>query len=115
MLAKTSRRPTIVCDRDHIIAVAGVSKKEYLERRVTQSLEDIMQSRKGFTATDHNTNVKPVEGIDRKASVVFPIISSGDVNGAVVMLSDEENFIPSDTETKLVQTAAEFLGKQLEG
>lgn len=115
VLAKTSKRPTIVCDRDHIIAVAGVSKKEYLERRVTQSLEDIMQSRKGFTATDHNTNVKPVEGIDRKASVVFPIIASGDVNGAVVMLSDEENFIPSDTETKLVQTAAEFLGKQLEG
>ena len=73
-----------------------------------------MQSRTGFTAKDSDMSVKPVEGIERTASVIFPIISSGDVNGAVVMLSDENDFIPGDIETKLVQTAAEFLGKQLE-
>lgn len=114
VLSKNSKHPTIVCDRDHIIAVAGVSKKEYLERRVSQNLEDIMQSRTGFTAKDSDMSIKPVEGIERTASVIFPIISSGDVNGAVIMLSDESHFIPGDIETKLVKTAAEFLGKQLE-
>ena len=32
VLNKGTNRPVVVCDRDHVIAVAGVSKKEYLER-----------------------------------------------------------------------------------
>lgn len=46
VLARISGLPTLISDRDHIVAVAGVSKKEYLERRITSSLEDIMESRK---------------------------------------------------------------------
>ena len=36
----------LICDRDHCIAAAGVSKKEVLERRVTQTVEDIMEGRR---------------------------------------------------------------------
>ncbi|MDO4731362.1 MAG: stage V sporulation T C-terminal domain-containing protein [Clostridia bacterium] len=116
VLAKTSSKPTIICDRDHIVAVAGVSKKEYLERRVSPGLEDLMQSRRKFLSNNSDMALKPVEGIDSYAKVAYPIISSGDVNGAVIMLSENEfeDTSASDTEQKLVQTAAEFLGKQLE-
>lgn len=116
VLAKVSGLPTIICDRDHVIAVAGVSKKEFLERRVTSVLEDLMENRKSFSLTNNSTTkVQPVEGIDRNASVIFPIIASGDVTGAVVMLSlDDQNKAPNEAEIKLVQTAAAFLGKQIE-
>ena len=35
VISKISGKPMIISDRDHIIAVAGVSKKEYLERKIT--------------------------------------------------------------------------------
>lgn len=115
VLAKVSGLPTIICDRDHVIAAAGVSKKEFLERRVTAVLEDLMENRKSFSFTNANTKVQPVEGIDRGAAVIFPIIAAGDVTGAVVMLSvDDQNKAPNEAEIKLVQTAAAFLGKQIE-
>ncbi len=116
VLYKASSMPTVICDRDHVVAVAGVSKKEFLERRITQALEDLMESRKSFSATGSESSVNPIEGIDRKASVIYPIISSGDVTGAVIMLCSEESKSTSSSETdiKLVQTAASFLGKQME-
>ena len=39
VLAIISSMPTIITDRDHVIAAAGVSKREFLERRVTAVLE----------------------------------------------------------------------------
>ncbi len=116
VLSKTASLPTIICDKDHIIAAAGVSKKEYLERRISPVIEDLMKKRKSFTSKNQEQNITPVEGIDRVASVAYPIISSGDVNGAVIMLKDENNTSsqPSDSDIKLIQTAAAFLGKQLE-
>lgn len=115
VLSHTSNLPTVICDRDHVVAVAGLSKKEYLERRITPSLEDVMDSRQGYiySAKDNNT-LLPIEGIDKKAAVAFPIIVAGDVTGAVIMLQDGDNTVPSDTEIKLTQTAAAFLGKQME-
>ena len=46
VLSKTASLPTVICDTDHVIAAAGVSKKEYLERRVTPALEDLMEGRR---------------------------------------------------------------------
>lgn len=116
VLSKTTAMPTIVCDKDHIVAAAGVPKKEYLERRVTPMLEELMEARKCFSAKSSDHFIQPIEGIGRKASVAFPIISSGDVTGAVVMLKDEddEDHLPTETQIKLIQTAAAFLGKHLE-
>ena len=44
----------------------------------------------------------------------FPIIGAGDVSGAVVLLTADEASVPTQTEIKLVQVAASFLGKQME-
>ena len=116
VLSKTALLPTIICDKDHIIAAAGVSKKEYLQRKITPAIEELMETRKSFTAKNQEQCITPVEGIDRVASIAYPIISSGDVNGAVIMLKDEENSscTPTDSDVKLIKTAAAFLGKQLE-
>lgn len=113
VLAKSANLPTLVCDRDHVVAAAGVSRKEYLERRVTPELEDYMQNRRSFTSTG-KSDVLPVEGMDRPAAVIFPIIASSDVTGAVILLEGETETVPGETEIKLAQVAANFLGKQME-
>ncbi|MCY1714975.1 stage V sporulation T C-terminal domain-containing protein [Caproiciproducens galactitolivorans] len=113
VLSKVVSLPTLVCDRDHVVAAAGVSRKEFLERRVTSELEEYMQSRQNFVSKG-NSALKPVEGVDRTAEVICPIIASSDVTGAVILLSNDGNEAPSDSETKLAQVAASFLGKQME-
>ena len=115
VLSRISSMPTLVCDRDHVIAAAGVSKREYLERRVTSVLENYMENRRSYTAHANSVDsVQPVEGVDHVAAVIYPIIASGDVTGAVVMLKGDTIKIPTDTEIKLAQSAAAFLGKQME-
>ena len=115
VLSRTSGLPCIICDRDHVVAAAGVSKKEYLERRVTSQLEELMETRRGFISrSGDTTSVSPVEGIEKSAAVAYPIIASGDVTGAVVLLFGEEKSVPGDAENKLTQAAAAFLGRQME-
>ena len=48
-------------------------------------------------------------------SCAMPILAEGDVIGAVAtVLKEDEPKAPDDVEIKLIQTAAAFLGKQLE-
>ncbi len=115
VLSRISNLPTIICDRDHVIAAAGVPKREYLERRITSTLENYIDNRKSFQASANTiTEVQPVEGVDKNAAIIYPIIAAGDVTGAVVMLKSDDNKMPTDTEVKLAQSAAAFLGKQME-
>ena len=114
VLHKTSGHAVVVCDKDHVIAVAGIPKKELLERRVSGALEDAMEHRKHYAYTSGDAaRLQPVEGVDRFAITSAPIITSGDVCGSIMMLSDG-NTVAGDTEIKLIATAAAFLGKQME-
>lgn len=102
----------LICDRDHCIAASGISKKEVLERRVTQNVEDIMEGRR-VEVYPSEKSVPAIEGIDQNIAVAAPIIASGDVSGAVVLTSsDGESAKESDI--KLATVAASFLGKQME-
>ncbi len=114
VLAKHSEMPTLISDRDHIVSVSGVSKKEFMERRITNVVEDLMETRKGFSADSSSEKLMPVEGIDSPAAVLYPIISSGDVTGSVIMLRTDNKNTPTEADIKLTQTAASFLGKQME-
>lgn len=106
--------PVIVTDRDSVIACAGVSKKEVLDRRVSRTLESLMEKRENFVCAVDGERIKPIEGVDKAAAVAFPIIGGGDVSGSLILLMHENGSCPTQTETKLAQIAASFLGKQME-
>ncbi len=115
VIYKLGNSPVVIFDRDHVVAVAGVQKKEFNERRVSQSLEDLLENRKSYLCNNKNDNkVHPVEGINRHAVAVFPILSSGDVTGAVAFIANDSEAIVTDNQAILAQTAAMFLGKQIE-
>ncbi|MCL2285191.1 MAG: stage V sporulation protein T [Firmicutes bacterium] len=108
----------IICivDRDQIIAVAGGSKKEFLDRRVSETLEKMLNLRNPFGASRTDSNFVSVLENDDDPSYshqfVAPIIAEGDVIGAVVILSPDHKM--GDVESKLAVCAAAFLGKQME-
>lgn len=111
VLHHTVGHPVLVCDRDHVIAVAGLPKKELLERRVSTALEDHMEQRKPFAVGE---GVQPVEGVDRFALCGAPIITSGDVCGSIMFLAEDGDNTTGEVEVKLINIAAAFLGKQME-
>jgi len=113
VLSKYINLPMLVCDLDRVVSVAGVSRKEYLERRITPKLEECMQNRKSFVSIG-KSEFKPVEGMERVAAIIYPIIASSNVAGAVVLLQNENEEVPNDAENALAQVAASFIGKQME-
>ncbi len=114
VLHKNGGLPIAITDNDHVVACSGISKREVLERRVTRNLEELMENRQIHIATDSVPSMSAIEGFDRKATVVYPIIYGGDVSGTVAMIEDDNHTPPSETDIKLVQVAAAFLGKQME-
>ncbi len=112
---KVGGYPIIISDRDHVIASAGLPKKEVQERRISQALEELMEERNQYILEAPSTPpLYPIEGIDKKALVSVAIISSGDVCGAVSLLIGDTPSLAKDSEIKIAATAAVFLGKQLE-
>lgn len=115
VLHKTGGYPVVVCDRDHVIAVAGIPKKELLERRVSSALEELMESRQSFsTGGAAGGKMQPVEGSDRLALAASPILTAGDVCGAVMFIKEDAAMVASDSDIKLIAAAALFLGRQME-
>ena len=114
VLNKMAGLPTAICDRDHVIAAAGIPKREVLERRITPSLEEAMEARRCISYASEDRPLLPVEGVDKSALVCCPIISEGDVTGSVLLLNNGQAAPATEVQTKLAQAAAAFLSKQLE-
>lgn len=116
---KTIGHITCIADRDTIIAVSGASKKEFLEKSLSSDLERVIEEKTTLVvkSPDEKTiTILADEAPDRKYSsqVVSPIISEGDPIGAVILLSTDPNIKMGEVEAKLAQSAAGFLGKQME-
>lgn len=107
----------LICDKDAFVSVSGASKKEYIDRKVSNELEKIMTERKTVLLDKKNGAPIPLHNDDHDSTynsqVISPIIAEGDEIGAVIILSKEDVEL-GEVETKLVETAAAFLGKQME-
>ena len=115
VLCKALGLPVLITDRDRVIAISGLPKKDYTDRRITGELEEIMENRSGFiAAADNAREIHPVEGDTRSAALAFPIIGNGDVSGCVCAMMNAPKAFPGNAEIKLVQVAAQFLAKQTE-
>lgn len=118
-LHKTSGHITCISDRDTIIAVSGASKKEFLEKSISTEIEKVIEEKTTLVvkAPEEKTiSILAEDGGETKYSsqVVTPIISEGDPIGSVMFLSTDPDVRMGEVEAKLAQTAAGFLGKQME-
>lgn len=115
IMYKIAGCPVVIFDKDHVVATAGVPKKEFAERRVTGQLEELMENRGQYFCPNGETNsFFPAEGVERTAIAAIPIITAGDVSGAVAFLSTEQNSEANDLQKSLINASAQFLAKQIE-
>ena len=104
-----------ICDRDSIIAVAGAPRRELLEKRNSAELEQLMEQRKSYRYRSGDARLRVAETVERyHLGVAAPIIAEGDLMGCVMLLMNENDSALSESEQKLAQTVAGFLGKQME-
>ena len=113
-LHKTCGLSVVICDRDVVIACAGLPKREYIDRKIAQEAESLIENRQLYHSPDAG-GVSIVDG-GYPIGCLMPIITEGDITGCVASLRTGENDgkIAPELEAKLIQTAAGFLGKQLE-
>ena len=118
-LAKTTGHIACITDKDTVIAVSGGSKKEFLEQDISPELEKLMDDKEVYTSKDNSDIAMPItrnDNSERKhnAQVVYPIISNGDTIGTVILISKDANGKMNEVEKKVAQSAATFLGSQME-
>lgn len=114
VLGRTTGVPVVICDRDHVIAVSGMPKKEMVGKRISPLLESYMERRNTYIFGQDKDNLIVSEDSPKPISVMTPIIGGGDVMGAVMLMGTDKMSAPSQTDIKLTQVAAGFLGKQME-
>ncbi len=118
-LHKACNLSVIITDRDAVIASSGVPKKDYAERPLSENLESIIEGRGMYVWREGSEKLYAVDGTSQYISCAMPIITEGDIIGCVVSLAEvngerSKDLSSSDLESKLVLTAAGFLGRQLE-
>ncbi len=118
-LYETTGHITVICDRDNVVAVAGSSKKDYMDKRVSPELEKIIESKETYIADGTSKPIRVVADEyspdNYTSQVVAPIVTQGDPIGVVVLISKETGQKMGELEVKLSETAAGFLSKQMEG
>ncbi len=118
-LSRTTGHIACITDKDTVIAVSGASKKEFLEQDLSKELEQLMDDKEVYLSKENNEVSIPVtknEGKERtlNSQVVYPIIAQGDVIGSVILLSKDAKTKMGETEAKVVESAAGFLGNQMD-
>ena len=114
-LHRTCDLYVLICDRDSVIASAGVPKKEYTDKALSSDIDRICENRSMFVRSAGQEKMTATADGSHYVKCAMPIVSEGDIVGCVVSLAPADtDLLPEAVETKLIQTAAGFLGRQLE-
>jgi len=102
----------IITDMDHIIAVSGDLKKEYINSDISDDLLSSIKKRENILEK-YEKAIKIKHGETIVCTyVINSIICHGDAVGLVIILSENEKI--AEIEEKIAQIAAQFLSKYLE-
>lgn len=116
-LSQTTGFTACITDRDQVVAAAGPGSRELAGKNISRELEKVIAERnikcfnsgerRKIVITEHQKEMQ-------NGGIIQPVVSSSDAIGAVILLGRNEKDILGNPERMLVQTAAGFLGKQME-
>lgn len=107
-----------IADKDVIVAVAGAGRKELIDKAISEEIERIMRNREKIVTNRSDGTFYPITADEEESpyhsQVIVPIYAEGDTIGSVIMVSRDEKVKMSQLELKVAETAAGFIGKQME-
>ena len=114
-IGSNTGRIAAISDRDSIIALHGIPKRELMDKPNSPALEKIMEARRSYRYNTGDSLIRPTEENDKyHLGVAAPILCQGDLMGCVLLLLSDDRTPLTEADQKLAQTAAGFLGKQME-
>ena len=90
---------------------------DLISTKIVNKLEEIMDGRRAVIISEDSKTIplhNDEEAGEYISQVVSPIIAEGDAIGAVLIISKTAGEKLGELELKLAETAAAFLGKQME-
>ena len=103
----------VVTDRDMIVACAGAPRKELAERRLSPELGQVMEARQLYRGTKDGPPALLCQGEPSlEVLAAAPVLSGGDLLGCVAYAGG--GGVAGETECKLAQAMANFLGRHME-
>ena len=112
-MARITGDTVAICDRDAVIAAAGPQRRELTDKKVSGELEQLMQERRSCFANRMEERVPVAAECACRAMAAVPVIVLGDITGCTVIVGGETDLC-TETEKKLCQSVAMFLGKQID-
>ena len=113
-MSRSTGRVCAITDRDTVIAVSG-GKRELRGRHISPELERIMENRRIYQRAGGEASVPVSEdAAEMTVDVAAPILSEGDLLGLVLFIASDSGEAAGETEYKLAQTIAAFLGRHME-
>jgi AbrB family transcriptional regulator (stage V sporulation protein T) len=109
--------PAIITDRDIVVASSGITKKNLDGARISTQLDKVIDERNLVISKTESKFVPITNDGGEKVfplQMVQPILSNGDPIGSVIICSSNTSKEFTEVESKLLQTASNFLGKQME-
>ena len=114
-----------ICDKDQVIAASGRGagrsegggRMEWQDRRISPELEAVIKERRTRVYGAGGEKAIPLlagESAAYAAALVAPILAEGEALGAVVLCRGEAGAALGETECKVAETAAGFIGRQME-
>lgn len=116
-LAQVTGGLACITDKDTIIAAAGPTRREYEGKPLDSNFERVLEKRATLNLIeDEQPRIKIIADDDCEydAEVISTIICNGDCVGAVAVCGKGKLKTSKENLLELVQTAVNFLGKQLE-
>lgn len=121
-LFESSGHTALIADREQIVAASGAGKKDFLHQPIGSAVETVMNGRRtemwNNLSEAKQARLSPIQ-TERDMStgilsqVMSPIIVEGDAIGAVILCTKQPGILMGDIESKLTETAAGFLSKQM--
>ena len=116
-IAQITGHLVCVSDHDQIVAASPQAQKEYLSKSISNELEELMENRETRVAEEGDNGFIRITKEDAQgynSQVIQPIISAGDVIGAVAIMNRAAREAVGELEQKIASVAAGFLGRQME-
>lgn len=118
-LYRTLGTVALVCDRDQIVACAGMPRKDIAEKPLSAELERILEERRSVLLNAASGDrMIPLCAEDNPgqytAQLAVPVLSDGEIIGGILLVSRDNGARMTEVERKVAETTAHIIGRQME-
>ena len=116
-LAQTTGMVACITDHDQVVAASGHGSREYEGKTISSELDRVIADREAkcyYGEEKGKISLIQNQKENKAGLIVQPIICAGDAIGSVALVGKNNGEKLGNPERMLVQTAAGFLGRQME-